>query len=703
MKKQLIIFSLLVLFSTTLFGQTKPKKEKASTQNEMEAMMKEAQKALNEMSPEDKAMMDSLGLKMPSFKDVPKIGDEQLAKAYDKESWIVPKLYPIRIAAIPSITLNESNIDSYISSTHNKLVTVLNSETKILGDKIYTQLKISSNIKNEKGTSILGIWTLGYQELAVYVMGKVVLDDTSNCDNLNNYAAMLTMTSAEPFAIPILNNLNAKYKNNSTILNNLGQAWFGLGDIPKAENYLDNAIRIYAYHPQANLSKSMIEESKGNKTAAIAAVKNAVKYSYTNEKEARLHKLGYKLTGKDLNWKLPKLKTDALILSDFIRPEYPKTVEQCIISDAIWDPFREQCGEKLAALNQKALQLQDYVKTQREKRIKADLDLVKKSLAQEQNIGEFTITPFYASKALLKLTELQKGKNSYDEQLNQNAKKYEEYIKFVVASKMEYDKIIEDLNKKEGDQTGEGFANESFCVQKKEASDAYLSKVNTLSEKLDNERIDILRRKLNEEIYWYQYMQWPEEFEITKIQMQMTWLNAIQKDDFESITLYKCEKIDAKLTRGKLSEFDDVACKYHSEMKLGAMKITSDCSRMTTEIDTKFLKLGLKQDMDKKTFSDQFMNCTIEAKAEIGHEVEMGPVTAGASASGGIGMEIDRSGVKDVYLIGEAGVSTGVSVGVDTGLNIGPETSVSAGVSGRVSIITGSSSVGGSGIFEDVK
>jgi hypothetical protein len=703
MKKLLILFSLLILVSTTLFSQTKPKKEKASTQNEMEAMMKEAQKALDEMSPEDKIMMDSLGLKMPSFKEVPKIGNDQLAKADEKESWIVPKLNPVRIAAIPSITLNTSNISSYISSTHNKLMAVVNSETKSLGDKIYMQLKTSNTIKNQNGTTAVGIWTLGYPELAVYVMGKVVLDDTSNSDNLNNYAAMLTMTSAEPLAIPILNNLNTKHKNNSTILNNLGQAWFGLGDIPKAENYLDNVIRIYAYHPQANLTKSMIEESKGNKTASVESVKKSVKYSYTNEKEARLHKLGYKLTGKDLNWKLPKLKTDALILPDFTRPEYPKTVDQCIISDAIWNPFREQCGEKLAALNQKALQLQDYVKTQREKRIKADLDLVKNSLTKGKNLGEFTITPFYASKALLKLTELQKGKNSFDEQLNQNAKKYEEYIKLAVASKIEYDKTIEDFNKKEGDQTGEGLANESFCVPKKEASDAYLSKVNTLLEKLDTERIDILRRKLNEEIYWYQYMQWPEEFEMTKIIMQITWLNAILKDDFESITLYKCDKIDAQLTRGKLSEFDDVACKYHSEMKLGAMKITSDCSRMKTEIDTKFLKLGLKQDMDKKTFSDQFMNCTIEAKSEIGHEIEMGPVTAGATVSGGIGMEIDRSGVKDVYLIGEAGVSAGVSTGVDTGLNIEPETSVSAGASGRVSLISGTSSIGGSGIFEGVK
>jgi hypothetical protein len=37
--------------------------------------------------------------------------------------------------------------------------------------------------------------------------------------------------------------------------------------------YADGAIRIYAAHPQANMAKSLIEESKGNIPAAIAAAK----------------------------------------------------------------------------------------------------------------------------------------------------------------------------------------------------------------------------------------------------------------------------------------------------------------------------------------------------------------------------------------------------------------------------------------------
>ena len=64
---------MLLLFVTAAVAQSgkKPAKEKPPTKKEMDDMMKEMQKAMNEMSPEDKKMMDSMGIKMPSTKGLP--------------------------------------------------------------------------------------------------------------------------------------------------------------------------------------------------------------------------------------------------------------------------------------------------------------------------------------------------------------------------------------------------------------------------------------------------------------------------------------------------------------------------------------------------------------------------------------------------------------------------------------------------------
>ncbi len=103
MKKYLLLPCLLFLSAHLLFAQVKPKKkESAPTQKEMEEALKEAQKELDAMSPEDKRMMDSMGIKMPSMKNIPKVSDQQLAAAWEDENRLVPKKDVARLSAIPA-------------------------------------------------------------------------------------------------------------------------------------------------------------------------------------------------------------------------------------------------------------------------------------------------------------------------------------------------------------------------------------------------------------------------------------------------------------------------------------------------------------------------------------------------------------------------------------------------------------------------
>jgi hypothetical protein len=109
------------------------------------------------------------------------------------------------------------------------------------------------------------------------------------------------MLGGEDLALPILQKLNKEYPGNSTIQNNIGQAWFGLGDLDKAEKYLDSTIKTIAWHPQANLTKAVIQQSKGDKAGAVESLKKSVQGGYSITKEDMLRKLGYKLDGKDID------------------------------------------------------------------------------------------------------------------------------------------------------------------------------------------------------------------------------------------------------------------------------------------------------------------------------------------------------------------------------------------------------------------
>ncbi|HYE56416.1 MAG TPA: tetratricopeptide repeat protein [Chitinophagaceae bacterium] len=104
-------------------------------------------------------------------------------------------------------------------------------------------------------TSATGLWLKGKTDMAVYLMGKATAADPYNTDNVNNYASFLTMTSAEEAALPLLQKLNRQFPRNSTILNNIGQAWFGLGDLDKAMKYLDSAVLMFAMHSRISAER----------------------------------------------------------------------------------------------------------------------------------------------------------------------------------------------------------------------------------------------------------------------------------------------------------------------------------------------------------------------------------------------------------------------------------------------------------------
>src|SRR5690349_13502156 len=102
--------------------------------------MKEMQKAMKDLSPEDKKMMDSMGIKIPSIKALPNFSDQQLAAAWDAETSLVPAKNLAAIAAIPS-TPATTAIPGFISTIHKAVITKMNAADKTEADNIYMQLK----------------------------------------------------------------------------------------------------------------------------------------------------------------------------------------------------------------------------------------------------------------------------------------------------------------------------------------------------------------------------------------------------------------------------------------------------------------------------------------------------------------------------------------------------------------------------------
>jgi tetratricopeptide (TPR) repeat protein len=713
MKKCLLAISMLLVMAAAFSqpGKKPPAKEKPPTQKEMDAMLKEMQKAMDDMSPEDKKTMDSMGIKLPNTKSIQKsmsgVTDAQLKKAYEEDSRIVPLKDAARIAAIPK-TVPDNRMGSYISMIQNKATSALKPEVTKMADKIYSYIKSNSKNNSEAGNMAVGLWLAGKIEMAYYTLGKICADEPGNTDNLSNYASMLSMLGAQHLAIPVLNNLNAKFPNNSSLLNNLGQAWFGLGEIAKAEKYLDSAIRIYSYHTQANYTKSFIEESKGNTAAATEHVKRSIKKAYSNEKENRLNKLGYKLKGDDLNWDFP-MPQDPLGLEKFKWPAYPKNVSESEILEKEWDAFNVACKNKLIELEIKGKKAEEEMIAFNEQ--------LTQQLLQAGNKGIWVDpVPRFAYKAMVKLKYLVEGK---DGSLAYNYKTKGEAIANANIQVSSFEETLSNqlvvLEKNYEDQFGEGKPNpfDAACADDTKAKNAFLSSANKLLEDKSTDWLNFLRRKINDEIYYNQYTMWPQQFELAKIHAQMTWLTSIQGQARFKYKSSWCQNKneEAAIKPFKLQAFDDVNCQYNATMDLKIMKFTNNCSRMTSEFDFMFLNYVRKDDFERAE-GDTYISSTIKISAEAGKDLKAGPLKVEAKIGGGVEFEFGPQGIEDVALIGEAKVGAGTGIMDEDektgspGIGIAGKdafpTTVEAGVEGRISIISGKGSVAGTGILKGI-
>ncbi|HEY8687676.1 MAG TPA: hypothetical protein VIM07_00460 [Chitinophagaceae bacterium] len=660
--KKYLLASIMLLVLGSAFAQTKPKqKEKPPTQKEMDNMMKELQKGQDEMSPEDKKMMDSMGVEMPDMKNIQKnvsgISDAQLKKAYEDENRIVPQKDAARINTALSVTLSNAEISAYINKTHQSVLSKLSATAKSKGAEIFQQILI---LKSSVANTAVGLWMDGKPTLALYLMGEACKADPANTNDLNNYASFLTMCGAEQMALPILNNLNNRYPQNSSILNNITQAWLGLGDISRAEKYADSTIRIYSYHPQANMAKCLIEESKGNIPAAIAAAKKSISEAYSNEKENKLKKLGYDLKSDDLNWDRP-MPQDALGLGKFTWPEYPLDVEQNKQLEKEWNDFENECQQKINELKIKQQSLEEAYLT-------ANAYRTKQIISEGQKGHYVQLMPGYAAKAIKKLGP---GVNDVNGNMSFVFANALEPVSKALLAVGDYENILsekqKELDKKYEGQVGEGKSNpfEAICKDENAIRTEFLTAANGGLQSAYRNYFNYVRRRSSDLLYYYQYTMWPDQFELAKVNAQVAWLTQIkdQRVFFKDKSSW-CNAVPKTKKPGQLQNFDDVHCDYVSTMNLGVYKITSSCSNLIGEFDFGGVKINLQDNVETGRYSGSAM-----VGVSKGFDGPMG-TEAEASIAGLV--EWDNTGITDVGVVaGVAANAGGVNIaGADVKITV---------------------------------
>ncbi len=186
------------------------------------------------------------------------------------------------LSTLPKKILMRQEVQSFASSLFNELkkyfkVTTIQSAEKIIAKLNKDPFKISEAAifcwyKNAPEQSTL---------LAVYA-AAINQDDNI----LNNCGAVLNLGGLEAKALPILKSALPENPKNSTLLNNIGQAFAGLGEKDSAMVYLMSCMVQSPNHPDACATAAYIEREKGNIEKAKEYLKKSLEAAY-NEPSRR--------------------------------------------------------------------------------------------------------------------------------------------------------------------------------------------------------------------------------------------------------------------------------------------------------------------------------------------------------------------------------------------------------------------------------
>lgn len=704
-----------LLLWTCCAAQRPSKEQMEADKKKFAEEMKKLNEQTAKMSPAAKkaydSMLNSMGMGQKIDHAVKQVNDHQSAEKGGKTyNGLVPAKNNKAIAGLAS-TPSNANMGAYLNTTGSSTFTAVLPAAKNKATEIYSALKQKGATSAETGKAATVLWMQGRIQIALSIMAQVCKDDPANTDNLNNYASMLTMMGAPEMAIPILNNLNARFRKNSTILNNIGQAWFALGDMDKAKKYLDSTLIFAASHAQANETLCLIAESKGNKAAAVAYAKAAFRQGNTTARKNKLQQLGYTPGSGDYkNFPRNKKSDDLLNLGNFSPMEFPKSYASMKMYEKQWKIMRADIEQRLKPLQKATEESNKQMVRRLEEQQKQFMNARNNALADPTAAGSFNAmqlagVPMFSERMNARQKEVMQN---VQRKKDAAIKKIAEFTKTEGAAyRRDYEAAMKKISERSKNVGAGGTENnEALCNESVKTVDAYLLAYNSKLEDLYKEYLTAQKQFLNEFSYLSLYTTYSEMLPGINAGLKMQWLNDLA---FKAEVLqlsYGCA-VPGQIKNARLTEFTNPNCDFNDEFSqsLGlanlGFRMTLDCSGLTTEFNALIFGIKLNQDLDHAGFGDSFRNCTVSIGPKTGVDAKLGPLEASANVGAGVDIEIGRNGITDVVVKGsvEAELSVPKPDVPEPGKAGNPNLG-SAGVEGSISLNTGATSINGTGIFE---
>jgi tetratricopeptide (TPR) repeat protein len=477
-------------------------------------------------------------------------------------------------------------------------------------------------------------------------------------------------------AIPILKYLLQFNAGSSMVLNNLGQAYAGLGETDTAMVYLGRCIKIEPENPEANNTAGQVEATKGNTEKAISYFEQSIKGAYNKPAELKLRKIK---TGSNI---VPLVRPRVKIPEYFNLFKY-KLPAQCTstnnaaVAEAEYIAFRKVIENQIELYSGKIAQLQNKLYQN-----PLPVKIFKKDDFAAQPFSEFCgIMARDVSK------DLYGNMGQYDK------KYFADYLNLENEYKAKFEAIKKDFEERDEAASKAGCCGEgnvSCCVPDGEACKAYtvlanqyLPKYAQLTEDFQEKNLDLFKRLFDEVIYWGYLHIHPVSDDYFRVNCfypaVLAYLGMLGKvGNTKIIETCHFEPTTATADSNAIKDYD---CPIDFELGFGSGKIKLDCEKFSISGGE-----GLVFGYEKK-FKTHQSTLSVGIGLTLELQEKVGPLKAGvkATASETVFITFDgNNGIADAGLkneaklsasapgVGKKEVSVGSTLGINSGYNFAP-------------------------------
>ena len=673
--KKIFIFILLFLIGQFVFAQP--------SQADIDKMMKQAQemmkkygndtsanKVIKGMQDQQKQLDDAMKNQPSNNKAVTNGSLYADPSEYGNvDNWKFPAKNITLLSSLPKKIFTKPELVNFLNDLYSQLSKKLPAG---ISSSVQSIAAKYNNDGSKMGDAAVKGWYTNYREESLLLIIKAAASNPDDGLLLNNCAAILNMGGIEQRAIPILKYLLQFNTGSSMVLNNLGQAYAGLGETDTAMVYLGRCIKIEPENPEANNTAGQIEAAKGNTEKAIGYFEQSIKGAYNKPAELKLR----------------KIKKSSPIAS-FVRPrvKYPeyfnqfkyKLPAQCTSTDnaAVAKAEYIAFGKMIVS------QIENYGRKNAELQMKYFQNPLTTKNFKKDDFGAQPFSEFCGIMARDVTKELLEGMSQYDKKFyadyanleNEYKGKFEAMIK---ASRERY----EAANKATPyGCCGEGNVSccpDDLCKPLNDLANQYLPKFAMLTEDFQEKNEVTFKRLFDEMIYWgYLHLHPINDDYFLKECFYPTVINYLGTLAKVGITkiIEPChfESTTATADSNAIKDYD---CPIDFELGFGPGKIQFNCEKFSIS-GGEGLVFGYE-----KNFKTRQSTVSVGIGLTLELQEKVGPVKAGvkATASETVFITFDgNNGIADAGLKNEAKLSASapvvgkkeVSVGSTLGINSG--------------------------------